>query len=574
MIRTLLLLSGLMALSACASGGRSPIELIEHAQKETAIQAEAREYSRFSIARYASLTEDPGTAADGYAYVSKRVPEDVVIAERAVFSALLVGDFQQAAVSSKRLPPETLGQTELPRITVAVDALATSGARADLAILGGTWQRTFHAMLARSLLGWAGLNGDPDSAMALQEQAGGSDRILSGVGETLAALMKISRGDDAGAMIDLADLWQDGSKLAIGVEAEARLLAGAGQTDKARQRLLDFRREIGRNPALTALAREIDSGTVAPPKKLTVREGAALAIYASTAALAVDAENDLPAVYFSLALRLDPSLDAAKTLWADALDRANRRPEAMTLLVSIPPSSAFHTSAQGQLAWALRREGRNQEALDLARDTLEKTDDRNIQIQLADLLISLGRDGEAETILTEVIDTDETLGTYDWRLFFARGAARERLGYWPPAENDLRTALGLQPNDPGILNYLGYAQIDRGVNLEDGLNLIEKALRLDPMNGAITDSLGWAHYKLRNYDRAVFYLERAVELAPQAAEILDHLGDAYWQVGRYTEAGYQWQRALQYTRDETDREKLEAKLAGSRSLLAAASGMP
>ncbi|MEM6652419.1 MAG: tetratricopeptide repeat protein, partial [Pseudomonadota bacterium] len=257
--------------------------------------------------------------------------------------------------------------------------------------------------------------------------------------------------------------------------------------------------------------------------------------------------------------------------WADALDRANRRDDAIALLRTIPDDSVHHTSAQGQLAWALRREGRDEEALATARATLAQTENRNIRIQLADLLQSLGRDGEAEKIFTQVIEADEAIGEYDWRIYFARGGARERLGEWPPAENDLKTAMSLNPDDPSIMNYLGYSWIDRGIHLNKGLDLIEKALREDPDNGAITDSLGWAHYKLGNYERAIFYLERATVLVPDMAEVLDHLGDAYWQVGRFKEAGFQWERALKYAVDESEKEAIRKKLDGRIPLLQAVS---
>ena len=130
--------------------------------------------------------------------------------------------------------------------------------------------------------------------------------------------------------------------------------------------------------------------------------------------------------------------------------------------------------------------------------------------------------------------------------------------------------MSLRPDDPTIMNYLGYSWIDRGINLDEGLALIETALRLAPDNGAITDSLGWAHYKLGNYERAIFYLERAAELAPTISEILDHLGDAYWQVGRFKEAGFQWERAMKYAADDAERDLLLKKLNGGIALLQAA----
>ncbi len=322
--------------------------------------------------------------------------------------------------------------------------------------------------------------------------------------------------------------------------------------------------------SLLALAREIEAGTVTPLPLYSPAEGTALSFYIATAPQAGPGYGDTAAVYFALANHLDPELDSAKALWADTLDRVNRRDAAIALLESIPEGSVHHTSAQGQLAWALRREGRNEEALEIARETLARTDNRNIRVQLADLLQSLDRDGEAVQTFSDVIAADEAAGEYDWRIYFFRGGARERLGQWAPAEDDLKTALNLNPNDPTIMNYLGYSWINRGINLEQGLSLIEDALRLAPNNGAITDSLGWAHYKLGNYERAVFYLERATELAPDVAEILDHLGDAYWQTGRFKEAGYQWERALKYSTDDAEQDQLRRKLDGGLALLQAA----
>ena len=130
---------------------------------------------------------------------------------------------------------------------------------------------------------------------------------------------------------------------------------------------------------------------------------------------------------------------------------------------------------------------------------------------------------------------------------------------WPLAEQDLQTAKSLNPDAPEVLNYLGYSWIDRGLNLEEGMSLVRKALSLRPQSGEITDSLGWAHYKLGQFDKAIGYLERAVELQPGIAEINEHLGDAYWAVGRSTEARYQWERAISLIEDEAEIERLRMK---------------
>jgi len=571
MWRSVLISTACLAVTACVSTqpGPSP-RLLEKAESATKLRTEIDTLSTYAVAKYAGLTEDAETAARYYSRLLRTVKDDPWLAEQAIFSVMRVGEVDRAVTLSKRLPPEIIAQTEVPRLLLAVDAIQRENRQEALSYLTTPWSTDYHAMLARSLAAWSVLEEDPQTAIVLQRNAGGGEGLYGLMGQTLGALMKVNTGDVDGARTDLDRLWSIDARLALGVEIEARLMARAGDTDTAMQRLRTFRRDIGRHPALVSLAQEIEAENVSAIPEYSTAEGIALAFYLATAPQANQGYGDAASVYFAMAVYLDPNLDSAKALWADTLDRADRRDDAIALLQSIPESSVHHTSAQGQLAWALRREGRNEEALDLARQTLARTDNRNIRVQLADLLQSLDRDGEAEETFTQVIDADEALGEYDWRIYFARGSARERLGAWPPAEDDLRTALSLNPNDPTIMNYLGYSWIDRGINLDEGLDLIEQALRLSPNNGAITDSLGWAHYKMGNYERAIFYLERATALEPDISEILDHLGDAYWQVGRFKEAGFQWERALKYSTDDAEKDLLRRKLDGGIALLQAA----
>jgi tetratricopeptide (TPR) repeat protein len=121
--------------------------------------------------------------------------------------------------------------------------------------------------------------------------------------------------------------------------------------------------------------------------------------------------------------------------------------------------------------------------------------------------------------------------------------------------------LELAPGEPLVLNYLGYSWIDQGLNLKEGMNLIEKAVALKPDDGYIVDSLGWAHFKLGNYREAVRYLERSVELRPDDPILNDHLGDALWKAGREREARFQWDQALSLSPEPDDAEKIKAKLA-------------
>jgi Flp pilus assembly protein TadD len=128
-------------------------------------------------------------------------------------------------------------------------------------------------------------------------------------------------------------------------------------------------------------------------------------------------------------------------------------------------------------------------------------------------------------------------------VFYFRGSCYERSHQWPNAEADMKKALELYPEQPLVLNYLGYSWVDQGVHLDDGMDMIRRAVEQRPDDGYIVDSLGWAYFRIGNYDEAVKNLERAVELKPDDPTINDHLGDAYWRVGRTLEAHYQWSQA-------------------------------
>ncbi|MGH7112933.1 MAG: tetratricopeptide repeat protein, partial [Stellaceae bacterium] len=208
--------------------------------------------------------------------------------------------------------------------------------------------------------------------------------------------------------------------------------------------------------------------------------------------------------------------------------------------------------------------GRNHEAVAQLRAMAAKAPDRaSAEIQLGDLLRGQKRFAEAATAYSEAIRRLKAAGTApSWSLYYSRGIAYERSSQWNLAEADLEHALELKPDQPLVLNYLGYSWIDRGEKLKQGLKMIEQAVSLRPEDGYIVDSLGWAHYQLGDYASAVEYLEKAVELVPEDPTINDHLGDAYWKAGRLIEARYQWRQALQFKPDKEDVKPIEAKLDG------------
>ena len=137
-----------------------------------------------------------------------------------------------------------------------------------------------------------------------------------------------------------------------------------------------------------------------------------------------------------------------------------------------------------------------------------------------------------------------------WVLFYSRGIAHERSGDYDQMERDFRAALEIEPDQPQVLNYLGYSMVEQKRNLEEALEMIERAVAASPQSGYIVDSLGWVLYRLGRYDEAVLHMERAVELMPVDPVVNDHLGDVYWAVGRQREAEFQWSRALSFIDEE------------------------
>jgi Flp pilus assembly protein TadD len=247
----------------------------------------------------------------------------------------------------------------------------------------------------------------------------------------------------------------------------------------------------------------------------------------------------------TLALMLDPSADHARLAFAQTQADLHHGDLARAALRQISPQSPYASSARIMEAWTLVNEDRRDEAITMARAAADAGDIR-AKRALADIYRDGRRDAEAETIYSELLAATPN----DWHLWFARGAARERLGHAAEGEADLQHALQLAPEQPDVMNYLGYSWVDRGEHMAEGVAMIQRAAALRPDSAAIVDSLGWAYYRMHDYPHALESLEHAVELEAGDPTLNDHLGDLYWRLGRRIEARYQWQRALSLTPDD------------------------
>jgi tetratricopeptide (TPR) repeat protein len=324
-------------------------------------------------------------------------------------------------------------------------------------------------------------------------------------------------------------------------------------------------RRFNKDNAGSELAESVMTGKSSDlPRRtiLSAEDGLAEAFFDLASVVNRPETVDLALFYGRCALALRPQLEVAQLLLSDILAGADKIQESLAVLRQIPAGSRYFWSAQLRIAADLDTLGRSDEAIAMLQQMAAKEPTRaTAEMQLGDLLREKKRFIEAADAYSEAIRRLRAAGTAErWSLFYSRGISLERAGQWQKAEADLLHALKLKPDQPLVLNYLGYSWIDRGAHLRRGLQMIEKAVDLRPEDGYIVDSLGWAHYRLGDYRNAVQYLEKAVELVPNDPTINDHLGDAYWQTGRLIEARYQWRRALQFGPEKDEVKPIEAKL--------------
>jgi Flp pilus assembly protein TadD len=262
-----------------------------------------------------------------------------------------------------------------------------------------------------------------------------------------------------------------------------------------------------------------------------------------------------------MALFLQPDLAEATLLIGDVYVDQQNYDAAIDTYAGIDNASPISFAGKLRIADALHQLDRKEQAFQLLEGLVAAEPERiQALVQLGNLLRRDEDYARAERAYTRAIERLGTPEREDWSLFYARGIAYERTKRWPQAEADFQQALELEPEQPFVLNYLGYSWVDKGMHLDEARKMLDRAVAARPDDGFIVDSMGWVHYRLGEYPQAVESLERAVELEPGDPVINDHLGDAYWRVGRHREARYQWQRALTLEPDQELIKTIERKL--------------
>jgi tetratricopeptide (TPR) repeat protein len=284
-------------------------------------------------------------------------------------------------------------------------------------------------------------------------------------------------------------------------------------------------------------------------------------LYGLGAALGRHGGEDVGLIYLQLSLYLAPSHPLVLLSIGELYDALKKPELANKAYERVLLNSPLHRNAQIQLALNLGSLDRTDEA----KASLEKViaanpSDLEAIMALGDILRGRKQFAECADVYSKGVDTIGKPEKSNWVIYYFRGICFERAKQWPKAEADFKRSLDLFPDQPHVLNYLGYSWIDQGINLDDGMRMIKRAVEQRADDGSIVDSLGWAYYRLGNIEEAVKHLERAVELKPEDPTINDHLGDAYWRVGRVLEARFQWSHARDFKPEPDDLIKIEAKL--------------
>ena len=325
----------------------------------------------------------------------------------------------------------------------------------------------------------------------------------------------------------------------------------------------DFLKDMPDNAVIKAELAATRRNTRKKPAPMVrnVRDGMAEALFSLTSALLDERSLTEALLHARMTLALRPDLHVARVLLGEIEEGLGRRQQALAAYRKVPKGHALYLDAQIRAARLLRDLGKPEEAVALLK-RLTKTyaADPRPWLALGNSLRMSKKWKEAANAYSEALRRFRTIRKGDWVVFYYRGIAWERAGEWQKAETDFRKALKLNPEQPSVLNYLGYSLIDRGEKLKEALDMVKRAVQARPSDGYIIDSLGWAYYKLGRYEDAVRELERAIELRPDDPVINDHLGDAYWRVGRRLEARFQWQHALDSDPEPELREKIEKKM--------------
>jgi tetratricopeptide (TPR) repeat protein len=377
-----------------------------------------------------------------------------------------------------------------------------------------------------------------------------------------AALINVSSGrlDEAEKLFGTL-MESQGSMTIRTTELFGSLYEQKGEFDKALALYYGYVDEHGvsryMTDAITRAEQRVSSGIAT----MTALEGAAEGMFDLASSMRQQNSFETALLLGRLGLQLRPDFPSLQLMVGSTLENIGRYGDANDVYATIDPGVPYAWNAQLRIAANLDDMGETDKAIDtlkqMAKDHPNKSDP---YIELGDVYRGSEQFEQAVENYNSAFRLIPQLTGRHWSLLYARGIALERSGEWELAEADFLKALEFRPEQPYVLNYLGYTWVEKGMNLGRAGDMIRKAVELRPNDGYIVDSLGWVYYQLGNFTQAVSELERAIELLPDDPIVNDHLGDAYWKVGRTREARFQWRRSLSLQPDGDTAPLIKTKI--------------
>ncbi len=532
----------------------------------------AEDAGAYLAARVAEAQNDFRAASGWYGRAILSDGSTPALLEGAILAELGSGDFALAVEAARKLKTLQAEPSQLAEFAL----LADEAQREDYAALlaAADKGRNVGELVDGLVRAWASVGaGKMSDALAAFDEISRTEG-LAAFGQYHKGLALASVGDLEGADEILSGRAAGPIyMMRRGVFAHVQILSQLERNADALA-LLDKSFGTGPDPIVDALRHRLQAGEPLPFDTVrSARDGIAEVFFSVATALNGDADPVYTLLHLRVAGYLRPDHTDAKLLTADVLETLGQHQLAAETYASFPAEDPAHVSAEIGRAGALWSDGKVDAAIE-ALQALARANPGLVSVQfaLADMLRAEDRFDEARTAYTAAIELKPRIGKEDWVLFFYRGICHEQLRDWAPAEADFRKALELNPNQPQVLNYLGYGLVDRGEKLDEALAMIEKAVAADPDKGYIIDSLAWAYFRLGRYADALEPMEKASLLEPVDPVVTDHLGDVYWMVGRKLEARFQWRRALSFEPTETDAERIRRKLELGLDAVMAAEG--
>lgn len=523
------------------------------APKSREVPSLIQEYVR---ARAADATGRTTEAVRSYAAALAAAPDDALVAARAYRQAMMAGDrplaLRAATVldAARKLPPDA-------RMLLFSEAVLKKDWAGASGIIDRIEEEQVFAFAVPVLRAWivrGSGKGDPLEPLEIARRAGG---IAAAYGAEHRALLLLATGQREDGVAAVRSLITPGGRGAVRLRiAAAAAMVKGGDRDGALA-ILD-----GDDPMLGVARRRIEDRRSLPAPISSAAEG--LAELFTRVAVDINRERVTPiALTFSrLATQLAPKFSETWLVTSELLTAEEHYDAALAVLDSIKPDDPFADAARSQRMELLVRRGDREAALAEALEVAGKRDAGEADwMRVGGLYSDAGKPAEAAEAYGRALALNrqqEDDGSR-WTILLLQGGALHEAGSWPAAKAALEESAQLAPDQAVVLNYLGYAQLERRENLAEAQKLIERASKLKPEDAAITDSLGWTYYVRGDVPKAIELLERAVVSEPGEPTINEHLGDAYWSAGRRLEARFAWRAALVHA-DTKDAERIATKI--------------